>query len=156
MGPNSILGEVTKMKDLNDSGFHCTRYICETSYRSKCSDPIRLQDSLIVNISGRNGCISLNFLHEYIHPVEIASETITFYYYYYFQLLLYSLPGMAGTIPLYHFLRIHIDNPWISGWHLKKVTLMLTIDIKDVIFLPSSYAYLPQQFICQPQNIFSA
>ena len=31
---------------------------CFTSYRAKCSHPIRLQDSLIINISGKNTMVS--------------------------------------------------------------------------------------------------
>ena len=41
------------------------------------SHPIRLQDSLIFNISGMNQMISV-FLHEVIYQGKLAFETITF------------------------------------------------------------------------------
>ena len=57
------------------------------SYMPEIFHPIRLQDSLIVSISGRKASISLIVLYGYIHQGKVTFETITF---------VWVCPGMAS------------------------------------------------------------
>ena len=44
----------------------------------KCSHPIRLQKSLIINITGSGASVSLIFLHEDIYQGEVAFQITAF------------------------------------------------------------------------------
>ena len=58
----------------------CLRKIQFFSYCLKCSQPIRLQYSSIMNVFGRNKSISQIFLHGNNHQGKVACETTSWFY----------------------------------------------------------------------------